>query len=81
MHKATSNIPLIYGTKKRCPYYKTENKPMLNEFKFHIQDEIRDIEELVDYGRNSDTCPFYSTKEATNQAQVNSFNIVSFITI
>jgi hypothetical protein len=45
-------------------------KSRLLDFRDHALAKVRDIEELVDVGKNLNTCPYYGTRQTIKPAQV-----------
>ena len=60
--------------KKRCPHLPPpEEETRMLDLRDHILATPRDIEDLVDLGRELGTCPYYGSRRAIPQAQVKRF--------
>ncbi|GAB5589642.1 ATP-dependent DNA helicase chl1 [Umbelopsis nana] len=59
------------GSSKRCEYLPTAmDKTRLLDFRDHALAQVRDIEELVDVGKNLNTCPYYGTRQTIKPSQL-----------
>ncbi|CAO3660492.1 unnamed protein product [Umbelopsis vinacea] len=59
------------GSSKSCEYLPSmAEKSRLLDFRDHALAKVRDIEELVDVGKNLNTCPYYGTRQTIKPAQL-----------
>ncbi|CAG8638754.1 5586_t:CDS:10 [Funneliformis mosseae] len=60
------------GTKpeKRCPYNSARNQSHMLDYRDHVLASVRDIEELVDIGRELGACPYYGTRKSIRRCQI-----------
>jgi len=58
--------------KKRCPHLPPpEEETRMLDLRDHILATPRDIEDLLELGKGLGTCPYYGSRRAIPQAQVN----------
>ena len=58
--------------KKRCPYLPPpEEETRMLDLRDHILATPRNIEDLLELGKELGTCPYYGSRRAIPQAQVN----------
>lgn len=61
------------STKKRCEHLPTTNasgQAQVLEFRDRAMAQVRDIEDLVQLGRDMNTCPYYASRTSAKQAQL-----------